>query len=487
MLRAAVIDVGSNAIRLLGGTVDPFGSVVERQFERYALRLGTDIFESGRFRRPTIEALESTFKLIAQEMDNLEIDRYRAVATSAMREAENGPQVVKRILKTTGVKLDIISGAEESTLSKRALIRSVGGAPPSTILLDLGGGSLELERPKSRAPLSIPFGTVRLLSEYPQFQKPMTKADVDSVKTQLRKKLRAVLGSQPKAKVAIGTGGNLTVLARYLMIPKTGVPCIDLRKLQELAEMLAPLTLEERVKRFHLRPDRADLAVAATLVVELLVEFYGVETLMVPGSGLREELLYSLLGGESQQWVEELVQGMGPYRLPKREVVRRIAKARQLYAALWPVHRRYPIAEKLLVSALLGSLSRSTEKLDDLSRLNCLPSTGKLSLTVEQRQVAFGASAFLLEYEDGDQRKTGKKMWQSARGVLSQNEIELAKLFGTVLQIATEVSQRGSRNQIRLDMKGEPLELKLFVRDGQVPLLLEKRLSRVLNRKIVFG
>ena len=139
---------------------------------------------------------------------------------------------------------------------------------------------MELERPKSRSPLSIPFGTVRLLSEYPQFQKPMTQAELDAVKLQLRKKLRAALGSQPKAKVAIGTGGNLTVLARYLMIPKTGVPCIDLIKLQELAQMLAPLTLEERVKRFRLRPDRADLAVAATLVVEILVEFYGVETLV---------------------------------------------------------------------------------------------------------------------------------------------------------------------------------------------------------------
>ena len=82
--------------------------------------------------------------------------------------------------------------------------------------------------------------------------------------------------------------------------------------------------------------------------------------------------------------------------------------------------------------------------------------------------------------------KLFNKNWNYFDG-MSQNEIEMAKLLGVLLQIATEVSQRGSRNQIRLDMKGEPLELKLFVRDGQVPHLLEKRLSRVVNRKIVFG
>ena len=105
MFRAAVIDVGSNAIRLVGVTIDSYGAVVERQFERYALRLGTDVFETGRLKRATISSLEKTFRLIAQELENLEIDVYRAVATSAMRDAANGQQVVRRIKKNTGISL----------------------------------------------------------------------------------------------------------------------------------------------------------------------------------------------------------------------------------------------------------------------------------------------------------------------------------------------------------------------------------------------
>ena len=90
MERVAAIDVGSNAIRLLGVSVDPLGAIVESQFERYALRLGTDVFECGRLKTPAISSLESICRLIVQEMEELNIERYRAVATSAIRDAETG-------------------------------------------------------------------------------------------------------------------------------------------------------------------------------------------------------------------------------------------------------------------------------------------------------------------------------------------------------------------------------------------------------------
>lgn len=484
MEKVAVIDVGSNAIRLLGVSVDCLGAALERQFERYALRLGTDVFEYGKFKAKTISSFEKTCHLISQEMLNLGIERYWAVATSAMRDASNGAEVAQRIFRKTGLKLDIISGIDESALSRRALLRAVGGGGPSTLLLDLGGGSLELEKPRASAALSLPFGTVRLLSQYPILRSSMSMAELEEVRTQLRQSLYKALGRRTKAETAIGTGGNLTVLARYLALPNRGVPCIDLERLKHLARDLAPLSMEEKMKRFALRPDRADLAVAATLIVELLVEFYGTKTLMVPGTGLREELLYALLDEDFDDWLEEMIETMRPYRMSSRELRRRIRIARQLYTALWPLHRRYPIAQKLLVLGLLAVASESSCQLDTTGWLNCLPSTGKLSLTDEQERVVVGASAFLVEYEKASGLWAERNLWQKVRRVMSRSEIEIAAILGVFLQIVFEVGEQRKRTRIRLDMQSQPLRLRLFQESIAVPSILEKRLSRVLGQKI---
>jgi len=479
MSTVAVVDVGSNAIRLLGGTITPMGELVKRRFERYALRLGTDVFQKGRFSRATVSALEAVFWDIAEEMERLGVSKYRAVGTSALRDSGNAAQVVRRLKRTTGVELEVISGREESALSRDALIRAIGGAPPRAVLIDLGGGSLELERPHPPLSFSIPFGTVRLLNQYPQFQGPMTREEVDETRASLRAALRREISSMGRVEVGVGTGGNLTVLSHYLTLSRTGLPLIDLPRLKELTYRLGPMTLEERMRLFDLRADRADLAVAATMMVDLLVEELNLKTLIVPRSGLREELLFALVDEDPEQ-VEEEARGVaGRLRVPLREVRRRLRIARQLYRALWPVHRRYAIAERLLVHALFWSL-REESALIDPSRLCSTPSTGRLSFTDGQWRVISGAAALSLEFERGKRR-----LWAKVNQHLSKSESATAELLGVVLQIATSVADKGTTRPIRLDMVGEPVRLNLMLREGRLEASLERRLSRVLKQKVV--
>ncbi len=486
MEKVAAIDVGSNAIRLLGVSVDSWGTLVESHFERYALRLGTDVFERGRLGAAAISRLESICKLIVQEMKELNIKQYRAVATSAMRDAENGDQVVDYIFGATGLKLEIISGIEESAIAKRALLRSVGGADPETILLDLGGGSLELDRPDGSSPISLPFGTVRLLSDYPVFQEPMSPAALLEVRGKLRERLYSALGRLPNAKVAIGTGGNLTVLSRHVALSKPGVPCIDLAKLRMLPAHLAPLTIQERMTQFGLRADRADLALAATIMVDLLVDYFGVEVLMVPGSGLREELLYTSLGEGTSQWLEACMTGAGGDQITSGELRRRIRVARSIYSALWPIHRRYPAAERLLVLALLEAWSEPTDSETLLKQLNCLPSPGKVSMKSEQRRAVFGAAVLLSEYEKGNWNFQASDLWLEACSGMSQNEISAVELLGGILEVVSETVHRGECEDIRLDMQSEPFVLGLFREDAQGLAHLEQRISAVMGCEIVF-
>ena len=103
------------------------------------------------------------------------IDGYRAVATAAMRAVSNQSAVVKRIHRETGIELEVIHGTTESALSRRALVQAVGGVDARTLLVDLGGGSLELERADGRYRMSTDLGTVRLMKRYPELSQPLSR------------------------------------------------------------------------------------------------------------------------------------------------------------------------------------------------------------------------------------------------------------------------------------------------------------------------
>ncbi len=291
MLSVAAVDVGSNAIRLAIARVGPAGLVLPAQTQRYALRLGADVFSGGRLRPATVRRLLEVFADIAARLER--IDCYRAVATSAMRDAENGAQIAALIRERSGVTLEVISGTEEGRLARAALVRAGGELPRGSLLVDLGGGSLELTKVGQRRGVSLPIGSVRLLRRHPWLGGRLSEAQLERARRLVVTELERRVPRPGRPRLAVGTGGALEILAK--LAPAAGkAPGIDLAALPALTAHLARLSPKERMRRYGLRQDRADVIVPAALCIEALSRRFALRTFVVPGTGLREGILHDL-------------------------------------------------------------------------------------------------------------------------------------------------------------------------------------------------
>jgi exopolyphosphatase/guanosine-5'-triphosphate,3'-diphosphate pyrophosphatase len=328
------------------------GAVTHMEFQRWPIRLGSDAFAHGRIRRERVAMLTGTFEAIAHHLERLGVDAYRAVATAAMRDASNGSKIVTRIRRATGVRVDIISGQEEGRLSRDALVQALGGVvPPDTLLVDLGGGSLELHRARGRWGRSLPMGTVRMLERYPALVRALDRNETESILKNIRRDLGRRLNGGA-APLAIGTGGNLNVLAA--LVPARGGfhPAIDMSALSAAAARIAAIPPAERVRAFGLRPDRADVLTPAALVVLALGQQFELPAFVVPGTGLRETILRALANAsETETQSRSVVRGLGR-QLKRNASLARLVRA--LFDGLAPVHGLWsPARAPLLAAACL--------------------------------------------------------------------------------------------------------------------------------------
>ena len=355
MIRVAVVDVGSNAIRLVWQAVDALGHVRDEGYHRYGLRLGTDAFTLGKLSRQTTQDLVSVFYEIAGLISEHQIDSYRAVATAAMRAASNAPAVVKRIKRETGINLEVIDGEIESELSRRALVQAAGGVGGRTLLVDLGGGSLELERSDGLFRMSTSLGTVRLMKRYPQLGAPMGRQTLLKMLDQVLQDLRSEVGRRGKVPAAVGSGGNLDALSRICPGGHGPIPMIDLERLPVKLVSIASMSVDERMKILGLRADRADIIVPAGLVVAALHRMFGVRSLMVPGSGMREALLNQQTA--SVEDVPSRARNLGV-----RKGFRKLGQAekalRYVFEKLAPTHKQHAAGLGVLFEAQAVALAR---------------------------------------------------------------------------------------------------------------------------------
>jgi len=344
MLAVAAIDLGSNAIRLVIVRLGPSGAIIETQTRRYALRIGADVFARNHIGPECQAQLLEVFDDCAKRMRELHVRRYRAVATSAMRDAANAAAVIALVHERTGVAIEIISGVEEGRLMRLTLRRALGSVPPDSLFVDLGGGSMEIERAQGTHGRSLPFGTVRLLHRHPALCGPLSPAALDSVAATIEDELRAALHRPRSASTGIGTGGNLDALSRLAPAAAMAVPAIDLARLAPLRYELARLSHAEIAERYQLREDRADVILPATLVVAALAEIFTMRVLLVPGTGIRDAVLRSLV-------VEETALARASHVVRRSRRDRGLALARQLFELLANVHQIWPPGLHVLEAA----------------------------------------------------------------------------------------------------------------------------------------
>ena len=298
-LRVGAIDVGSNAIRSVAAEfMDPSHWVV-LEYQRYPVRLGHNVFLTRELDETNIAATVEAMSAFRRSIDTFGLSRYRAVATSAVRESRNGGELVDRIRGECGIRLETITGSEESRLAWLAVRNRIDMGDRRWILTDLGGGSLEVALVSSEGIHWIEshqMGTVRLLEDLdaagrtPDQFRDLVAEFVGTLR------LPEGLDKDPPAGL-IATGGNIEALARLGGFPPddTGVGRLPIGVLREWTEKLAGMSVEERIDELDLRHDRADVILPAALIHERVAVLVGADEFIVPFTGVSEGLLLDLV------------------------------------------------------------------------------------------------------------------------------------------------------------------------------------------------
>lgn len=287
----AGIDIGSNAVRLLikclnePGSTEPLSKV---QLVRVPLRLGEDAFVDGRISKKKSKQLISLMKAYHELMEIYEVEAFRACATSAMRDAENGMELVEKIYEKTGIKIEIIDGREEAQLISSDLIRALSGQEEETFLyIDVGGGSTELNLVRGSNLIesrSFDIGTIRQLSG------KVRDEERESFGTYVQH-LKETYGTLR----LVGTGGNINKLLRLGAPSERANICnLPVANLRAVADELRQYTPVERMLIFRLKPDRAEVIVPAADIFLLVAEITEATEIIVPTKGLADGIVDSV-------------------------------------------------------------------------------------------------------------------------------------------------------------------------------------------------
>ena len=284
----AAIDIGSNAARLLisealvykEGIVD----YTKLTLLRIPLRLGFDVFDNGFVSEEKKQKLMETLKAYRLLMNIYNVEAYKACATSAMRDATNGPEIMKEILAETGFDIKIITGLEEANILYETHIAENLSDGRSYIYIDVGGGSTEVTLYAQGQTIfkeSFNIGTIRVLHD------KVTEEQWEHIKWYIKTHTK---DHQPLE--AIGTGGNINKILS-ISKRKEGKP-LPLELLKDYYKELSNTTLEERKHLYHLRDDRADVIVPALQIYISIMRWAQSQEIYVPKIGLADGLIKML-------------------------------------------------------------------------------------------------------------------------------------------------------------------------------------------------
>jgi exopolyphosphatase/guanosine-5'-triphosphate,3'-diphosphate pyrophosphatase len=298
-LHIAAIDAGSNAVRLSVARAYSALDIEPLITERYSLRLGEGVFLRHRFTEEILKKGVKAFRHLHEIMEEFGVTKYRAVATSATREAQNRNTLIRRIKQTSGLSLEVISAKEESRLGRQAVFAALGPESQAGCIVDLGGGSLELSILRDHAlaqSAQIPLGTVRLMStlNIPGVIRP---AQAEQVRRYVRALLESRLPTRPNLaeRLAVALGGNAETLANVAPGPRLdGLPTLEVSLLRERLPDILKRDVRSRMKAYGVRRDRADVMAVAALIFVTLGRYLNIRTFAIPSVGLREGLLQEI-------------------------------------------------------------------------------------------------------------------------------------------------------------------------------------------------
>ncbi len=286
-MRLAAIDIGSNAARLLISEVDE--STNEPGFNklnlvRVPLRLGFDVFEKGYITKHRLGMIIQTMKAYNHLLNVYEVNHVLACATSAMRDAGNSDDIIRKVKLETGIEIEILTGDLEASVIYENHVAEDMNADNSYMYIDVGGGSTELtffSEGRLTFKHSFNIGTIRILKNLVE----------DSTWNEMKESIKTTLKGQKKL-VAIGTGGNINKVFS-MSKRKDGKP-LSLELLKDYHKELSLVTLAERMRLYKMREDRADVIVPALQIFVNVMRWADAEEIYVPKIGLADGLIQHL-------------------------------------------------------------------------------------------------------------------------------------------------------------------------------------------------
>ncbi|WP_430928878.1 Ppx/GppA phosphatase family protein [Polaribacter marinivivus] len=284
------IDIGSNAIRLLVSNVIVRENA-EPQFKKSSLvrvpiRLGSDAFVSGIISDENVTRMIDAMQAFKLLMKVHHVEKYKACATSAMRESKNGKEVIAKIKEETGVDIDIIGGKEEAAIISFTDLNTLIEGDNSYLYVDVGGGSTEFtifSGGKIITSKSFKMGTVRLLNN----KKSENKIIFANVEKWIKKNTKDL-----KRLSLIGSGGNINKL--FKMSGRTEGKPISYIYLNAQYQFLKKMSYQDRISELSLNPDRADVIIPATKIYLSAMKWSGARKIYVPKIGLSDGIIKSL-------------------------------------------------------------------------------------------------------------------------------------------------------------------------------------------------
>ena len=287
----AAIDIGSNAARLLINEVKPSNGKAEftkLNLLRIPLRLGFDVFSNGEIGAERKQMVINTMKIFSQLMTMYKVDHYRACATSAMRDAKNGQEIIDIVKQEADINIEIISGDEEATLIYENHVAEGLDKDFAYLYVDVGGGSTELtfyENNKMKYEHSFNIGTIRLLNRL------VPQEMWEEMKNEIKDKIKS-----KKPVVAIGSGGNINKIFS-LSKTKDSKP-MPVSVIKKYLKEMQNLSVEERMHCYQFREDRADVIVPALQIFNNVMTWAEIKHIYVPkisvADGLVKSIYYNL-------------------------------------------------------------------------------------------------------------------------------------------------------------------------------------------------
>ncbi len=460
----ASIDLGSNANRLLIVDADDAETVRKQVSLRRPVRLGHRVFLTGRLDPAKIDQCIAALKEFKQELATRDLAGFRAVVTASARDAVNSDELIDRAAKEAGIQLEAISGTEEARLVKLAVQGRIRLGGYRSLLVDLGGGSLELSEvnhDEVRFSSSLEIGTVRLLESFLTPDGPVTPREekllndyIDRMLAPVEEKFR-----RRRYDIVAGTGGNFDAIARLCPVANAEMPTIHVPSARALLERMKKLTPVERQAAYDLREDRADVIVPALYVTVRCADLARTEEIVAPGVGLKEGITVELVDKYFRVWdygVDEATMARAAIHLGRRyhfdephaTQVDRLACV--LFDRLSALHELGPVDRQMLrVAALLHDVGDFISSAAHHKHTQyIIENTDVMGLSVEQRMVVACVARYHRRAAPNAKHALFKKLGPADR--------RRVRKLASILRIA-DALDRGHRSKVRhIDIGSAP-------------------------------